>query len=152
METVITLKERLLSAAQAEIAQQLQALEEQIEALRQDATMETKSSAGDKYETSREMLQQSERLLQERYQHARGHAAALAQLEVKACQQVVTGALVSTNIGRLFVGVGIGSMQVEGQVIYFVSEQAPIVAALAGGKVGEHVHFNGKKIMINDIS
>ncbi|EIM78560.1 hypothetical protein A3SI_02321 [Nitritalea halalkaliphila LW7] len=145
METVITLKERLLSAAQAEIAEQLHALEEQIQGLRQDAQMDTKSSAGDKYETSREMLQQSERLLQERYQNAQSHAAALAQLEVRPCDRVTVGALVSTNIGRLFVGVGMGSMQVEGQTIYFVSAQAPIVTALAGAKVGDPIHFNGKK-------
>lgn len=114
---------------------------------------ETKSSAGDKFETGRSMLQSQEE------QNGRQLVNALAQqtelLAIgrnMATDQVGPGSLVTTDKGNVYyVSIGLGRVKFEGKDYFCVSEAAPVAEAILGKKEGDTISFNGKKQTITKV-
>jgi len=123
-------------------------------AAQESSNTETKSSAGDKYETGRAMAQQ------ERDRHAMQlHEAQQLSVILKKinpetpCDTVRTGALAITNLGLFYLSIGAGKLfTVEGQEFLAVSPGAPVMLALAGKRAGEEVLFNGKAVRVLTVS
>ena len=91
-----------------------------------DSNSETKSSAGDKYETGRAMAQL------EKERHARRKASLEDMLNhlkrigcVKAKESIDEGALVTTNLGMYFVSVGLGVVTFEDAQYSCLSVESP---------------------------
>ena len=110
-----------------------------------DSNSETKSSAGDKYETGRAMAQL------EKERHARRKATLedmLIHLRQTGCafsmECIVEGSLVVTNVGLYFLSVGLGSIELEGQTYHCLSLQSPFGQALLGLEEGDEVDFRGR--------
>ena len=109
------------------------------------ANEETKSSAGDKYETGRAMMHlEQEKLASQRAatQHLK---KMLDQIDPnRTVSPVGLGSLVQTNRGWFFVAVGIGQVEVEGESCFVISPAAPLGKALWGRQPGEIVLVNGQ--------
>ena len=91
-----------------------------------DSNSETKSSAGDKYETARAMAQL------EKERHARRKASLEDMLNhfmrigcVQANESIDEGALVTTNRGMYFVSVGLGLITFEDAQYSCLSVESP---------------------------
>lgn len=114
----------------------------------QDAlTGETKSSAGDKYETSREMVQQDIGRLQNQLRQVEDDVAVLQQLQddrVGRSAVVRLGSIVRTDAAVYFLAVSIGRIAVEDGDVYVISTQAPLARLLIGKKCGDEIAFQGK--------
>lgn len=145
-------KTLLLAHCQQYIAQRLATITEAQAAIRQALDEETKSTAGDKHETGRAMMQLEQEKL----------AAQLA--EVQQLQQVLDriqleelpmgigeGSLVLTSQGNYFIAISAGKMELEGQLYYLVSLASPIGVVLAGRRAGDAVSFRGQNIIINEV-
>lgn len=113
---------------------------------------ETKSSAGDKFETSRAMMQGEEERNKIQLAKAFALRQQLAQIDIsKTGESVAVGSLVYTNQGNYFLTVGLGKIIIEGTTYFAISLASPI-GQLLFGKVGnETVNFRGKKIEIQQI-
>ncbi len=127
----------------------VQQAQEAMDAAQRDANSETKSSAGDKYETGRAMAH----LDKER--HTRTHASALNDLYrlqqvsvTDVCSEIEVGALVSTNRGRYYLVVGLGKVVVDGVSYQVVSPEAPMGAFLLEAEVGDVEDFRGQTMEI----
>lgn len=119
---------------------------------RQASNDDTKSSAGDKYETTREMMQQeidrNSKLLYEAGQQK----IALQQIEnVDAAKEVKNGSLVLTSGGNFYISISAGELNVDGETFFAVSQAAPIGRVFIGKRVGEELNFNGTKYLVMDI-
>ena len=113
---------------------------------------QTKSTAGDKHETGRAMMQAE----QQRNEIQLGKAVLLKkeleQIDLeKNYQRVQLGALAITNRGHYFISIGIGKISVAEQNIYAVSLLSPIGKLLLNTQVGEVVKFQNKEIIIEEI-
>ncbi len=113
---------------------------------------QTKSTAGDKHETGRAMMQAE----QQRNEIQMGKAILLKkelqQIDLeKTFEQVQSGALVITNQGNYFIAIGLGKVVVEGKKIYAISVISPIGKILLNKQVGEVVNFQNKEIVVKDI-
>lgn len=113
------------------------------------ANSETKSSAGDKYETGRAMAH----LDKER--HTRRHAAALDALTRLqrlrpdgGMTEIELGALVQTNVGWYYLTVGIGEVEIEDAAVQVVSPESPIGSLLLELEVGDMDDFRGREIEV----
>ncbi|MET3732611.1 hypothetical protein [Moheibacter stercoris] len=104
---------------------------------------DTKSSMGDKYETSREMLQQEINRLQSQLKVQLDQKAALSKISSEPCDIVKNGAIVQTKYAYFFVSVGFGEIILEGQKIFAVSPEAPLIQAIWGFSSGSQFVFNG---------
>ena len=64
---------------------------------------------------------------------------------------VEPGAVVITNVRTFFIAVSSERVEMEDEVIYGISTNAPIYAVMAGLKKGETFKFNGTEYKIEDI-
>ncbi|GAB2539378.1 3-oxoacyl-ACP synthase [Spirosoma aerophilum] len=136
-------KAALLALCEAYVQKRITTAKQAMEEAQEAANSESKSSAGDKYETGRAMAQL------ERDRHAQLLAEAtkvereLKQLTIeKAFETVQPGSLAVTNRGLFFISVGAGKLSVDGVDYFAVSAASPIGTALAGRKANDTVTFN----------
>lgn len=123
-----------------------------MEAAQEAANSESKSSAGDKYETGRAMAQL------ERDRHAQLLAEAvkiereLKQLAIeKSYETVQPGSVAVTSRGLFFISIGAGKMTLDGVDYFAVSAASPIGSLLAGHRVGDAVTFNKMVYQIQEV-
>ncbi|MEM1359984.1 MAG: 3-oxoacyl-ACP synthase, partial [Bacteroidota bacterium] len=114
---------------------------------------ETKSSAGDKFETGRAMMQIEAAKLQRQLTEVLKLRQAIDQIKRHPPAENVIGAgsLVATNRGLYFLAIGIGKVKLEGRTIFCTSLEAPIGSALLGKRVGETFSFNDLEFLIKGI-
>ena len=115
------------------------------------ANQETKSSAGDKYETGRAMMHLEKEKLASQRAEALRQKKVLDQINLSPSPAVALGSLVQTNRGWFFVAVGLGKMSLEQEECFAISPAAPIGQALMGKVAGEACTFNGASLIIIDI-
>ena len=123
-----------------------------MQALKESRESETKSSAGDKYETAREMIQVELDKYEVQLSNTRHLIHELSTIDLeKAYDKVETGSLVFTDQGNYFIAVGIGKMDVGTESVFVISVASPLGKALNGMVPGDTVSFQGKKWKINKI-
>ncbi|MBL0129571.1 MAG: GreA/GreB family elongation factor [Flavobacteriales bacterium] len=144
-DLIIHLREHLLekvAAIQADIASTLAA-----------RNTDTKSSAGDKHEVGRAMIQQE--LDQQEAQLAK---LQLLQQELdrvpldRVYARVGFGSLVTTDQGDYFIAIGLGQVEVDGQSCFVISLASPIGQALKDKQIGDAVAFNSRIIRVMSIA
>lgn len=136
-------KEEIVNIIKAKLSERIQKFENLIAETRA-ANNETKSSMGDKYETSREMVQQEINNLQRQLNETLNQQALIKKISSEESFKVQNGALVKTNKGLFFVSVSVGEIVSENQKIMTVSPESPLVKAMFGKKMAE-------KFIINNI-
>ncbi|AIZ64525.1 3-oxoacyl-ACP synthase [Hymenobacter sp. DG25B] len=146
------LKTQLHAACQAYVQQRIEACQHAMQAAQESANSETKSSAGDKYETGRAMAQNERDRNAVQLQQAKQLQGELDRIQSeKPCDTVRPGALVHTSMGRFYISISAGKVSVEGLDYFAVSAAAPVAAALSGKRAGEQALFNGKPVQIQGI-
>lgn len=112
--------------------------------LREAMAAETKSSAGDKYETARSMMQIETGKLTAQLQLQKQFLATLQnQPDARLHQVVEAGAVVQLANMKVFVSVPIGAIQVNGSPVHCISPMSPLAQAMMGKKAGDTVSING---------
>lgn len=140
------LKQSLHSLCLKQVNDRLKAAETAIEELQTAMANETKSSAGDKYETAREMLQQEMNLYLGRKADAKTQLAQLHLIDPgHKYNMVAPGALVYTDSAIYYLAVNAGSFTIEDEKIFTISPASPIALQLNGKKAGDEFVFNGKQ-------
>jgi len=105
----------------------------------------TKSSAGDKHETGRAMMQIETENCERQLAKALGQRAELAQIDFSGkATAAARGSMVCTDLGLFLICTGVGKIEVAGETCFAVSAAAPLGAALLGTKAGEEVEFRGQ--------
>lgn len=147
------LKSILIENIQSQLATKKAALELALSDLQTDKQNESKSSAGDKYETSREMMQQSENRIEEQLNYTKQQIRQVSSLNsTKNIDLVENGALVETNQGYLFFGISLGKYIVKEEPIFVLSLNAPLGKALKEKKAGAEIQFQDKTYKIKSIT
>ncbi|MFD1628263.1 hypothetical protein [Pseudopedobacter beijingensis] len=116
-----------------------------------ESNNDTKSSMGDKYETSREMLQQEINMLEKQLTELLAQKEQFFKIRAEDTKEVNLGALVKTSIGNLFIAAGIGELQVNGIKIMNISPLSPLAKEIARKKAGDSFVINGKQHQILDV-
>ena len=146
------LKEQLHNLCTAYIAQREQQIAQAIADARDAAANDTKSSAGDKYETGREMMQQEIDLNLARLAELQKQKTALAHIAANDAKDlVVPGAVVTTNNGAFYIAIGAGPLKPDGNTYYAISPASPVGSAMAGQKAGHTFQLNGKRFVIERV-
>ncbi|GAB2768712.1 transcription elongation GreA/GreB family factor [Hymenobacter luteus] len=148
----MSLKPQLHALCLAYVQERIAACQAAIQAAQESANSETKSSAGDKYETGRAMAQNERDRNAVQLQQALQLQGEVQRINPELpCDTVRPGALVATSMGRFYISISAGKLTAEGQDYFAVSAAAPVAAALAGKRAGEQAAFNGKPVRIESI-
>lgn len=123
-------------------------------AAQESSNSETKSSAGDKYETGRAMAQQERDRHAAQLHEAQQQLAELQKINPELASDTVRlGAAVATTLGVFYVSIGAGQLRTaDGVAFVAVSASAPLLQALAGRRAGEQIAFNNKQIQLLEVS
>jgi transcription elongation GreA/GreB family factor len=143
---MLELKKELYTICLNIADQRIQTAENAIIAAREAAENDTKSSAGDKYETTREMMQQEISRNEVQLLEARKLKQSLMQINPeKTSKTVQAGSLVTTNNGIFFLTIAAGKLRVDEKDIFAISPASPVGLVLKGLKAGESCVFNSKE-------
>ncbi|AHJ98771.1 hypothetical protein [Hymenobacter swuensis] len=146
------LKSQLHTLCLAYVQERIDACQAAIRTAQESANSETKSSAGDKYETGRAMAQNERDRNTVQLRQAQQLQGELQRISPELpCDTVRPGALVHTSMGTFYLGISAGKLTLGGKDYFAVSAAAPVAAALAGKRAGESAVFNGKSVQIMGI-
>lgn len=109
---------------------------------------ETKSSMGDKYETSREMLQQEIMRLQQQLANVQQQKAVLDQMRDTPRKNIGFGSVVKTSVGNFVVAISIGRFKVSEEEYIGISEQTPLAKQLVGKNKEDKFIFQQKEAKV----
>ena len=124
-----------------------------ISSLQKDLGSETKSSAGDKHETGRAMIQLEMEKESQKLKSFASMRSALDRMDLENQSELVRlGSLVKTSISNYFISASLGVLKAGHESYFAISLQSPIGQLLLGKKEGDSIHFNGREIQINSIS
>lgn len=144
-------KERLLRHCIDSISIRLDELSDSLKGLQKAANEETKSTAGDKYETGRAMAMLEKEKFAARYQEAEKQLRTLRQIRLTKNHLVQTGSLVKANDIWYFIAASLGKVQFEAEDIYVISAVAPLAQALLGMRESDTSNWRGKPLTIQRI-
>lgn len=120
--------------------------------LQDAANNETKSSAGDKYETGRAMMQQEKGKYMQQLSQAAFLRAQLTQINPEQTfDKVRFGAVVKTKLANYFIAISAGRMEVKGEKYYVISPQAPLAQEILSKQAGDKFIFNNQEIKIEEV-
>ena len=144
------MKSELLEIIHQKISEKIQKLEQLIAETRA-SNNDTKSSMGDKYETSREMLQQEINNLQIQLNEHLKSQKILKNINPNPHKIVTLGSLVETEKGKFFIAVSLGELSFNQEKIFVISAESPLAKAMNGKKVGETFIVNNLTQTIKNI-
>ena len=146
------LKEQLYQQCLNYVQQRMEAAELGIKEAQQAAADDTKSSAGDKYETGREMAQQETNRNMAQLTEANKLKVALTAINpARTYKQVDNGSLVITNNGKFYIAISAGTLTVNGEQYFAISQASPIGIKIRGLKAGDEFSLNGKGYVIEGV-
>ena len=147
-----SVKQQLYGFCKSFIKNRLVRINSSIDSLQEALTSETKSSAGDKHETGRAMIQ----LEREKLGNQLAEAQLLQELFKKiplqsSSSQVGLGSLVLTDQQNYYMGISAGELKIDGVSYFAIAPNTPIGKLLLGKVVDDVVVFNSRKIIIQQI-
>lgn len=148
----MTIKKELYKQCQQFLNARLKVIQNTILDIQNSLLSETKSSAGDKHETGRAMLQLEREKAGHQLAELQKLNETLHKIEVKSKHsKVALGSLVKTSSLNYFIGISAGELIVDGISYYAISVSTPIAQLLLSKQIGDSVEFRAAKFTITEI-
>ena len=150
---MLTLKETLFQQCEAFVNTRLQTIQTTISSHQKALSSETKSSAGDKHETGRAMLQLE-------MEKAGQQLAAVQQMQqtlvkinsLKTTNNIALGSIVKTSSTHYFLSISAGTLKGKETEYFAISPSSPIGKLLVGKKAKDSFIWRGEEIKIVHVS
>jgi len=147
----IDLKKELFDACAKFVDQREETINEIITSNQDALTSETKSSAGDKHETGRAMLQLEMEKASQQLEGIYEMRLILSKIRIDDVSEVIKlGSVVITNQANYFLAISAGQFNISETVYYGVSPVSPIGKLLLGKRVGDTFNLN-KEVILQEI-
>lgn len=119
---------------------------------REASNDDTKSSAGDKFETTREMMAQditrNKGLLMDGQQNRQ---LLLSLKDAPVSEGVRNGSLVYTNQGNFYISISAGQLSLNGENYFAISAASPVGQMMLNKKAKDTFTFNQKEYLIEKV-
>ena len=150
--TKTQIKEELLEECREFIQQRIDVSQKAMDNAQDSANNETKSSAGDKFETGRAMMQMEVDKNARQLSEASRVKLLLDMVNPEMIYDKVRfGSVVKTDLANYFIAISAGRIIVEDVKYYAISPQAPLAIAMLQKKVGDTISFNEKPLKILEV-
>ena len=104
--------------------------------LKEGPNNESKSSAGDKHETARAMMQLEHEKISRQLDDLHRQKNALEKIDITiGSSKIINGSLIKANSSYMFLSVAIGKINVDGKTVMVFSSQSPIGLKMLGKKI-----------------
>lgn len=147
-----TVKDQLFKLCHKSIEARIEACNLAIADAQHAANEETKSSAGDKYETGRAMAQMEIEKNSRQLSEALKLKRSLDQIKVDyTYNSAQPGSIIVTDRGTFFIAIGLGQVELHNKPYFVIAPFSPLGLALAGSKAGETVIFRDQHYIIQEM-
>lgn len=146
------IKTDLLEHVSGMITEKISRLQHDISDLQKDIAEDSKSSAGDKFETSREMAQQELLKLGTQLAEQQRLKNLVESQSAETSSTIKVGTLVQTNSGVFLVGIPIGKFLFQNTAVIGIGVGAPLGQLLLNKSENDRFTFNGQNFQIEKIS
>ena len=147
------IKKQILNKIIEIIDSRIESTKMALAAAKESRDNETKCSVGDKYETSRTMMQlevEKNRVLLNQTLNIKNK---LTQIKVNNKHNSVEfGCLVKTSYENYFISFAIGKIEIDNEQYYCISLVSPVGNLLKNKKAGDRIKFQGREIIILEIN
>ena len=127
----------------------LDTIRNSIEEIQESLTSETKSSAGDKHETGRAMLQLEREKAGNQLAETQKLQELLSKIDIsKTSKMVSLGSLVFTTQANYFIAISAGEIVVENEKYFAISPNTAIGKLLIGKEVGDVMTFRENEFKV----
>ena len=146
------IKSELYGLCIAYVKQRIDTAKEAINDAQQAAGEETKSSAGDKYETGRAMMQLEIEKNMVQLNEAQKLKQVLHTIDpAKQTKVVQSGSLVITDQGIFYLSISAGQLKADQKTFFAIAANSPIGIQLMGKSAGTAFSFNKKNYLIQEV-
>lgn|SRR5690554_678198 len=146
-------KKQVIKAMEKELEERLKMATQTYNDALESRNNDTKSSAGDKYETSRAMMQQEMDNAEISIHQVKVFQNELQRLPLEEnVNAVMSGSLVETTNGVYFLGLSLGKIEVNNQIVYAISTASPLGKLLLNKKVGDVIDLNSNQQKVLNLS
>ena len=129
-----------------------QIIQNTIKEIQESLLSETKSSAGDKHETGRAMLQLEREKVGNQLAEIQKLKTILNKVNSEAKhQKIALGSVVYTTQSNYFIAISAGEIVLDSKRFYAISQATPIAKLLISKTVGDEVLFRNTTIRITQI-
>jgi len=140
------LKHKLLDACKRYVKERIATATQAMNDAQHSANEEDKSSAGDKYETGRAMMQIERDKAAYQVEEALKLKRVVDQINPDVHHDKVSlGSVVITSTFRIYIAIGAGKTNVEGEDFLIIAPQSPLGKVLSGLKTNEQFTFNNQE-------
>lgn len=148
----MALKQELYTFCTTFVEDRVNRIQKQMEEVQTALSSETKSSAGDKHETGRAMLQLEMEKLGKQLAEAENMTQLLHKVDIGSVKGTASlGSLVKTSGANYFLAISAGEYKGAPEKHYCISVNTPIGIMLLGKTVGDTIKFNQEVFEILDI-
>lgn len=145
-------KEKLLEHCKFVLDRKIELISFSMDEIRGSMENETKSSLGDKHETSRARMQSDYEKLAWQLDELKGQYELLSKVDLERSTEVVSNQnLIVTDKGLFFMVIPLGKIEFEEKTVFVISPVSPLGKKLIGLKVAEEVKVNEIVYKIKDI-
>lgn len=146
------IKESLYAKCNDYIENRFHIIQNSIKEIQESLLSETKSSAGDKHETGRAMLQLEREKAGQQLAEVQKLKETIAKIDVLNKTNIVClGSVVYTSQANYFIAISAGKLTIVNTDYFAISPNTPIGKLLFSKEIGEEVNFRGVKFSIKEI-
>lgn len=142
------MKQQLIEAVKIELDSKNQLASELVKQLQESLFSESKSSAGDKHETARAMVQIELEQAIKQLKEVELLINNFEKIKTISRSSIGLSSLIETNLGWFYISIPLGKIQVNQQEVFCLGHTAPISNLLLQQKVGDTFNFGAKSFQI----
>ena len=147
-----SIKKKLYNACLGFAEKRLITVQNKINEIQISLASETKSSAGDKHETGRAMLQLEREKAGNQLAEVQNVKTQLSKVNIEKSSTIIgLGSLVFTTQLNYFIAISTGELNVNNKKYYAISPNTPIGQLLIGKTVGDDISFREQNFIIKKV-
>lgn len=135
------MKEQITAKVRSILEEKIKLAKENFDLLRESLVSDSKSSAGDKHETARAMVQIEMEQAGKQVNDIENLKHIFDKISFTPTDVIKMGSLVETNKGLFLISIPLGKIEADGKEIFCLGNQAPLAKELLGKKTGDKITF-----------
>lgn len=148
----MNLKQHLYNQCQNKLNERLEVIKHKIVDIENALQSETKSSAGDKHETGRAMLQLEREKAGQQLAELQKQTELLHKIDNNHSHtKVALGSVVKTTGANYFISISVGDIHVNNESYFAISAATPIGQLLLSKQAGNTIAFREQRFTITTI-
>ncbi len=152
MKSNLKIKEQLYKQCVDFVEERLSNIQNQIKGIQESLNSETKSSAGDKHETGRAMLQLDREKSGQQLAEVEKLKEALSKIDVEKTSETISlGSVVFTTKANYFIAISAGQLEVAPDNFFAISPNTPIGLLLMGKTADDEIVFREERFCIENV-